>query len=217
MMLILSQTLSRMCCGECIWGWCWRPALKLLCSLCHLILLLDGLYLHFVSRRRRKMYCGHAHLCVCLSVCLSAAVRPHYCTDPDVSWGRGRGCPLVVHYWADLQSGHGLRCYGNITRTLVTSLHPSAIWRHSVNGRLGWVCARCWPLTGGWGGGILNITAAVWTVGFHWWHSGNKKRTQNVSEYMLVLALCLVITARRLSAVNVLRPKWTIIVCDIQH
>ena len=24
-----------------------------------------------VSRRRRKMYCGHARLCVCLSVCLS--------------------------------------------------------------------------------------------------------------------------------------------------
>jgi len=22
-----------------------------------------------------------------------------------------------VHYWADLQSVHGLRCYGNITRT----------------------------------------------------------------------------------------------------
>jgi len=33
--------------------------------------------------------------------------------------GRGRGCPLVVHYWADLQSVHRLRCYGNITRTLV--------------------------------------------------------------------------------------------------
>jgi len=28
---------------------------------------------------------------------------------------------------------------------------------------------------------------------FHWWRSGNKKRTQNVSEYMLVLALCLVV------------------------
>jgi len=25
--------------------------------------------------------------------------------------------PLVVHYWADMQSGHGLRCYGNVTRT----------------------------------------------------------------------------------------------------
>ena len=74
-----------------------------------------------VSRRRRKMYCGHARLCVCLS----AVVGPHYCTDPNVTWRRGRGCPLVVHYWADLQSGHGLRCYGNITRTLVTSLCPS--------------------------------------------------------------------------------------------
>jgi len=72
-----------------------------------------------VSRRRREMYCGHARLC------LSAAVRPHYCTDPDVTWGHGRGCPLVVHYWVDLQSGHGLRCYGNITQTLVTSLRPS--------------------------------------------------------------------------------------------
>jgi len=74
-----------------------------------------------VSHRRRKIYCGHSR------VCLSAAIRPHYCTDPDVTWGRGRGrgCPLVVHYWADLQSGHGLRCYGNITRTLVISLHPS--------------------------------------------------------------------------------------------
>jgi len=78
-----------------------------------------------VSRRRSKMYCGHARLCVCLSVCLSAAVRPQYCTDPDVTSGHGRGCPLVVHYWADLQSGHLLRCYGNITRTLVTSLRPS--------------------------------------------------------------------------------------------
>jgi len=54
-----------------------------------------------------------------VSVCLSAAVRPHYCTDPDVTWGRGRGCHLVVHNWADLQSGYGLRCYSNITRTLV--------------------------------------------------------------------------------------------------
>ena len=65
------------------------------------------------SRRRRKMYCGHERLCVCLSV----AACPHCCTDvPDVTWGSGRGCPLVVHYWADLQAVHGLHCYGNITR-----------------------------------------------------------------------------------------------------
>jgi len=46
-------------------------------------------------------------------VCLSVAACPHYCTDPDVTWGSGRGCPLVVHCWADLQSVHGLRCCGN--------------------------------------------------------------------------------------------------------
>jgi len=48
------------------------------------------------------------------------------------------------------------------------------------------------PVIGRRRGGVLNITAAVWTAGFHWWRSGNKKRTQNVSEYMLVLAVCLV-------------------------
>ena len=69
-----------------------------------------------MSRRRREMYCGHARLCVCF-VCLSAAASLHYCADPDVTWGSDRGCSLAVHHWADLQSVHGLRCYGNITRT----------------------------------------------------------------------------------------------------
>jgi len=67
-----------------------------------------------VSRRPREMYCGHACLCVCLSVCLSVAACPHYCMDPDVTWGSGRGCPLVVHYWADLQSVHRMCCYSSI-------------------------------------------------------------------------------------------------------
>jgi len=52
---------------------------------------------------------------VCLCVCLSAAACPRYCTDPDVTWN-GRGTPLVVHYWADLQSVYGMRCYDNIAR-----------------------------------------------------------------------------------------------------
>ena len=76
------------------------------------------------------MYCGHASLCVCLSV---RGRTPTLLHGPGCNLGRGRGCPLVVHYRADLQSVHRLRCYGNITRT------------------------------------------------------------QNVSEYMLVLALCIVI------------------------
>jgi len=72
-----------------------------------------------VSRRRRKMYCGHARLCVCLSVLGRTPTLLHGATDPDVTWGRCRGGPLVVHYWVDYQSVHQLRCYDNITRTLV--------------------------------------------------------------------------------------------------
>jgi len=51
---------------------------------------------------------------VCLSVHLSALAFQHYCTDPGVSWGNGNGCPLVVHYWLDLQSVHRFHCYDNI-------------------------------------------------------------------------------------------------------
>jgi len=63
-----------------------------------------------VRHSRGKMYSGHGRLCVCLSL----AAFPHYCTDPDASWENGRGCPVVVHYWAELQSVHGFHCYDNI-------------------------------------------------------------------------------------------------------
>jgi len=45
---------------------------------------------------------------------LSCGFFPHYCTIPDVTSGNGKGCPLAVHYWADLQSVHGFHCYDNI-------------------------------------------------------------------------------------------------------
>jgi len=45
-----------------------------------------------------------------------------------------------------------------------------------------------WPSTGD----VLSITAAPWTAGFQWWRSGDIMRAQSVSEYMIVLALCLV-------------------------
>jgi len=53
-----------------------------------------------VSHRRRKMYCGHARLCVCVcvSVCLSVRGRtPTQLHGPGCNLGSGRGCPLVVH------------------------------------------------------------------------------------------------------------------------
>ena len=41
-------------------------------------------------------------------------------------------------------------------------------------------------------GDFLNITEAAWTLVFQWWRAGDIMRTQNVSKYMLILALCLV-------------------------
>ena len=70
-------------------------------------------YTYYISRESQTT---RNVLWSCASVCLS--VRGHMPTllhDPDVTWGSGSGCPLVVHYWADLQSVHGLHCYGNIT------------------------------------------------------------------------------------------------------
>jgi len=54
-----------------------------------------------------EMYIGNGHVCVFLSF----TTFPHYCTDPDATWGNGKGYPLVVQYWADLQSVHGFCCY----------------------------------------------------------------------------------------------------------
>jgi len=33
---------------------------------------------------------------------------------PECNLGNGRGCCLVVHCWADLQSVHEFHCYDNI-------------------------------------------------------------------------------------------------------
>jgi len=68
---------------------------------------------YYISREaysRDEMYIGHRRLCACLSL----AAFPHYCTDRNVRWRNGRGYPLVVHYWAGLQSVHGFRCYDRI-------------------------------------------------------------------------------------------------------
>jgi len=49
---------------------------------------------------------------VCVSVCLPVPRRiPTLLHGPGCNLGYGRGCPLVVHCWADLQSVHGFRCY----------------------------------------------------------------------------------------------------------
>jgi len=57
------------------------------------------------------------------------------------------------------------------------------IWQADVAG---------WPVAVD--GGVLSITVAAWTAGFQWWHSGDITRMHNVSEYMLILTVCLVIS-----------------------
>jgi len=86
-----------------------------LLHLCHWLLLI---YVHFawVVDDAKCILVAHVCVSVCLSVCLSFAAFPHYCTDPDVTWGNGSGCRLVVQYWAYLQSVHRFRCYGNIAQ-----------------------------------------------------------------------------------------------------
>jgi len=52
------------------------------------------------------MFIGGVRLCLSVLRSRSIPTLPQVCTDPDVTWGNGSGCSLVVHYWADLQSVH---------------------------------------------------------------------------------------------------------------
>jgi len=132
-----------------------------------------------------------ASVCVCVSVCLyvclSAAACPHCCTDPDVTWGSGRGCPLVVHYWADLQSVHGLRRYGNTMElqspAVIRQAHRTP---HTCRTRTLRMPVKT-PLTGD----KMDVPA-VCAIPFCPYCGGVVTQARNVSEYMLVLALCLV-------------------------
>jgi len=54
------------------------------------------------------MYISHESVSVCLSVPRRIPTLLH---GPGCNLGNGRWCPLVVHYWADLQSVHGFHSY----------------------------------------------------------------------------------------------------------
>jgi len=141
-----------------------------------------------MSCRPREMYCGHAHLCVCLSVCLSLCLSlrgrmPTLLHRPRCNLGEWWGSPQVVHYWADLQSVHGLRCYGN-----TMEMHPSSNLPgppHACRTRTLRIPAKT-PLAGD------KIDASVaCAVPFCAYCGGVVTQTRNVSEYMLVLrVLC---------------------------
>jgi len=65
-------------------------------------------------------------VCLCvINVCLPIASFPYYCMH--VTWGivAGANGPLAVHYWADLQSVQGFRCYDNIHVCKVITLYAA--------------------------------------------------------------------------------------------
>ena len=132
-----------------------------------------------VSRRRRKMYCGHARLYVCLSVCPQPNAYIHYCTDPDVTWRSGRGCPPSCSLLGGFAIGARVALlwqhYGNAWQS-----RPAVIRQaHRTPHALRYACRRRLP--------------AAYAVPFRPYCGGVVTRTRNVSEYMLVVALCLVI------------------------
>jgi len=119
-----------------------------------------------------------------VSVCLYVRGRmPTLLHGPGCNLGNGMGCPLFVHCWADLQSVHGLRCYGN-TRNAWQS---PAVIRHAHRTPHALHMPAKTPLASD----KIDAPAAR-AVPFHPYCGGIVTRTRNVSEYMLVLALCLV-------------------------
>jgi len=62
--------------------------------------------------------------------------------DPDVTWGNGRGCPLVVHYWADSQSVHGFRYYDNTLLNLSVCLSLATFPHYCTDPDVTWVNGR---------------------------------------------------------------------------
>jgi len=98
--------------------------------------------------------------------------------------------PPVVHYWADLQSVHGLHCYGNTVE--INAWQNPAVTRqahrtpHARRTRTLRMLAKT-PLASD----KIDVSAAC-AVPFRPYCGGVVTRTRNLSEYMLVLALCLV-------------------------
>jgi len=77
-----------------------------------------------VSRRRRKMYCGHARLCVCVSVCGCTPTLLH-----------GPGCNLG----GVVEAAPSCALLGEFA----ISARVALLWQHNANPSLRGVCARC--------------------------------------------------------------------------
>ena len=64
------------------------------------------------------MYCGIVAMAMCVCLCVQWCI-PTLLHAPGCNFGIGKGCPVVVHYWAVLQLVYEFHCYGNIIPTYV--------------------------------------------------------------------------------------------------
>ena len=95
-----------------------------------------------VRRVRGEMHIGHGRLSVCLSVPRRIPTLLH---GSRCNFGEnGRECPLVVHYWADLQSVHGFRCYNNIHVCELIALYTEHAYSAQREMSAS-ACIRCMP------------------------------------------------------------------------
>ena len=121
------------------------------------------------------------------SVCLSAAACPHYCTDPDViggAVGDAPSCALLGGFAIGARVALLWQHYGNAWQSPAV-IRQANRTPHACRTRTLRMPAKT-PLAGD------NIDApAAYAVPFYP-HCGGVTRTRNVSEYMFVLALCLV-------------------------
>jgi len=60
----------------------------------------------------RNVYWPRPSVCLCVCPTVPRHI-PTLLHGPGVTCWNDRGCPLVVHYWANLQSVHEFRCCDN--------------------------------------------------------------------------------------------------------
>jgi len=120
----------------------------------------------------REMCIGHSRLCVCLSLPRCIPTLLH---GPRCNLGNGRGRPLVMHFWADVQSVHGCRCYDNIHVCMLMALYManaySAEREMSASActcpMAGWTSALI--LSAGWFVGVLEVFSREMLVQVRHW------------------------------------------------
>ena len=124
----------------------------------------------------------------CASVCLSTAAWLHYYTDKDVTWWSGRGCPQLCTVGRICNRCTGCVAMATLRKCVAEPSGNPSDPQHAA--RTTHACGEDSPHR------KINAPAAC-AVPFRPYCGAVVTRTRNVSEYTLVLALCLVVVDGR--------------------